>query len=207
MAQLLHALNQPLTGLQCSMEVALASPRTPGQYVEGLREGLVLTERMRALAEAMREIVDMEDEQDAKPETTELTGLLREVVEDLNPVADDRGARIVLMSASPVFCVTRAGRAEMTSAMFRLVDSAVSLCSRGTAVRIEAASGPSEVWIRIEWQGEGPHSALSRPELGLLIAQARLERAGAVWQRERIEGSETLAVHLTKFPSPLKFVP
>ena len=28
LGQLLHALNQPLTGLQCSMEVALAVPRT-----------------------------------------------------------------------------------------------------------------------------------------------------------------------------------
>ena len=60
LAQLLHALNQPLTGLQCSMEVALASPRTVEQYAQGLREGLELTERMRALVEAIREVADVD---------------------------------------------------------------------------------------------------------------------------------------------------
>jgi signal transduction histidine kinase len=198
MAQLLHALNQPLTGLQCSMEVALASPRTAAQYVLGLREGLQLTERMRALAEAMREIVDIEEEKNAMQETSELTSLLREAVEDLNPVAESRGARIVLVTAPVISCVLRAGRAQMASAMFRLVDSAVSLSSPGTAVRIEAASGPGDVWIRIEWQGEEERSALSRPELGLLIAQARLERAGAQWQRERMEDSETLTIRVNE---------
>ncbi len=58
LAELLHALNQPLTGLQCSMEVALAGPRTNEEYVQGLREGLVLTGRMRVLVEAIREVMD-----------------------------------------------------------------------------------------------------------------------------------------------------
>jgi hypothetical protein len=43
MEQLLHGLNQPLTGLQCSMEVALAAPRTVEYYTQRLREGLELT--------------------------------------------------------------------------------------------------------------------------------------------------------------------
>jgi hypothetical protein len=55
---LLHALNQPLTGLQCSMEVALASPRPIEYHVPRLREGLDLTERMRSLVDAIREVAD-----------------------------------------------------------------------------------------------------------------------------------------------------
>ncbi len=65
--RLLHGLNQPLTGLQCSMEVALASPRSVEYYVERLRDGLALTERMRALVEAMREVVDVEAISDKEP--------------------------------------------------------------------------------------------------------------------------------------------
>src|ERR1700676_3753274 len=58
LAHLLHALNQPLTGLQCSMELALSGPRRPEECVRTLREGLELTERMRILVEAIRELTD-----------------------------------------------------------------------------------------------------------------------------------------------------
>jgi len=61
LAQLLHALNQPLTGLQCSMEVALGRPRTNEEYVQGLRQGLELTGRMRALVQAIREVAEVEE--------------------------------------------------------------------------------------------------------------------------------------------------
>jgi signal transduction histidine kinase len=58
LAHLLHALNQPLTGLQCSLELAAASPQRREEYVRTLREGLELTGRMRILVEAIRELAD-----------------------------------------------------------------------------------------------------------------------------------------------------
>src|SRR5277367_1520624 len=58
LAYLLHALNQPLTGLQCSLELAVAGPRRPEQYVRTLQESLELTLRMRLLVEAIRELTD-----------------------------------------------------------------------------------------------------------------------------------------------------
>src|SRR5271155_2287298 len=76
LGQLLHALNQPLTGLQCSMEVALAAPRTPEQYARGLREGLELTERMRTLVEAIWNAAVGEEERSDGLETTDLIALL-----------------------------------------------------------------------------------------------------------------------------------
>jgi|SRR5271170_1403594 len=198
LGQLLHALNQPLTGLQCSMEVALAAPRTPEQYARGLREGLELTGRMRALAEALREVADIGEEKTVNRETAELASLLREAVEELVPVAEVKNVRIAVDFSRASSFAVRAGRAQMASAIFRLVDSVVSLALRGTVLRIEAGSEPSQLWIRMRWQAEGPRSACSRPELGLLIAQARLERSGAEWERAETqsEGMETLTVRL-----------
>ena len=57
---LLHALNQPLTGLHCSLELALAGQRTSEQYVRTLSEGLELAGRMTILVAAIRELVDTE---------------------------------------------------------------------------------------------------------------------------------------------------
>jgi len=152
LAQLLHALNQPLTGLQCSMEVALASPRTVEQYVQGLREGLQLTERMRALVEAMREVTDFEPEKETE-ETTELISLLRETVRDLEPVAQTKDVRLSLDSASGSSSSSllssslsvRVGRARLAVLLFRLLDAALSLAERGTALRIDAGSEPNLV--------------------------------------------------------------
>ena len=195
LGQLLHALNQPLTGLQCSMEVALARARTPEQYVEGLRQGLELTGRMRALVSAIREVTDVEAEGKEELETIDLTGLLREVVDDLAPVAEVKSVCMTLDCAAAVVVAVRAGRRRMVNVVFRLVESVLSLAARGSAVRIQTGGAPDAGWIRVRWSGETP-SVSSQPELGLLVAQAGWERAGAEWERERLENRETVTVRL-----------
>jgi signal transduction histidine kinase len=217
LGRLLHALNQPLTGLQCSMEVALASPRTPEQYVQGLREGLELTERMRALVEAIREIEDGQEEEKSKKrdkdkdkdididkeedgETTDLKILLREVVEDLEPVAAVKQVRIAFDCADFVLPV-KAGRRRLGTVVFRFVESALSLAGEGSALEIECGHAPDEAsrgesWIRMRWTAERPQGEFSRPELGLLVAQAGWERTGARWERGRTENRETVTVRL-----------
>ena len=151
LAQLLHALNQPLTGLQCSMEVALAGPRTLEQYVQGLREGLVLTERMRALVEAIREVADVEAELRRRGRTA---GARRRPSwkssagnggrsraggrgEERSPHAGCSSAAI--FDSRRIFVwLTEPEAAAAGALMFRLLDSALSLAEWGTALRIEA---------------------------------------------------------------------
>lgn len=195
LGQLLHALNQPLTGLQCSMEVALARARTPEQYVEGLRQGLELTERMRVLVGAIREVTDAGIEGKEELETIDLTGLLREVVEELAPVAEVKSVCLTLDCAASAALTVKAGRRRMVNVVFRLVESALGLAVRGSAVRIEAGGESGAAWIRVRWQGGAP-SLLLQPELGLLVAQAGWERTGAEWERERVEDRETVTVRL-----------
>jgi signal transduction histidine kinase len=196
LAQLLHALNQPLTGLQCSMEVTLATPRTPEQYVRCLREGLELTERMRALVEALREVADVGEEENERQETIELKALLRETVEDLKPMAEVKNVRITLDGAETSAVAVSAGRRTIGGAVFRFLESALSLAARDNGLQVETASDPAQAWFRVRWQMGRPGSAFSRPELGLLVARAGFERAGAVWLRERSETFETVTVRL-----------
>lgn len=215
LAQLLHALNQPLTGLQCSMEVALAGPRTPEQYVQGLHEGLELSGRMRLLVEAIREVVDIGEasENDLTKndelQPAELRAVLQEVADDLEPVAEVKGVRIRIAldrtagslppqtgspqtTSSETISSQTWRRQRINSTMFRLLDSALSLAARGTELQI----GAGEQWFRVRWRGGKGASTVSPPELGLLVAQAGLERAGALWERERTEESETVTVRL-----------
>jgi signal transduction histidine kinase len=192
LAQLVHALNQPLTGLQCAMEVALARPRTVEQHVLGLREGLALTERMRALVEAIREVADMEEtEADVAEErsrglgTGELENVLREAAEELRPVAAEKDVRIALDFSAAASELPSAGEHRQSwfaPVIFRLLDSALSLAAAGSVLSIGTPM-KERIWFRLQWQAAGPRSESSRPELGLLIAQAWMERCGAEWQR------------------------
>jgi signal transduction histidine kinase len=211
LAQLVHALNQPLTGLQCSMEVALARPRTIEQHVFGLREALALTERMRGLMEAIREVADMEEteaaaeedvagEQSRDPTAGELENILRETAEDLRPVAAEKNVRIALdFTATPseFSSAVTPRQSWFAPGMFRLLDSALSLAAAGTVMHIETRMETrmkERIWFRLQWQDEAPRSECSRPELGLLIAQAWLERCGAEWQREESEDDDRTVV-------------
>jgi len=202
LAQLLHALNQPLTGLQCSMEVALAVPRTPEQYIRGLREGLELTERMRALVEAIREVADGEEErkeqhrENDNPDMTELKSVLQTILDDLAPVAEARSIRVTCEDSAGLSRVVRMGQQRAEVTMFRLLEAVMSLAVRESVVGIEMGGISGAAWIRVGWRPATATSAFSQPELGLLIAQASFERAGAAWERERRETLETVTIHL-----------
>lgn len=196
LAHLLHALNQPLTGLQCSLELAVAGPRPIEQYVRALREGLELTGRMRILVEAIREVADLQpsDWEDLKPLL--LDQLLRSTAADLLPVAEARGVRLVLekLGALPL----QADRRTLEALLFRFLESALSLTREGSDLRIAATAERGHANLVVSWnQGSPPeHSPFSRPEVGLLIARAGWERAGAEWIHTRTESIETCAVRL-----------
>jgi signal transduction histidine kinase len=209
LAQMLHALNQPLTGLQCSMEVALATPRSNEQYVRGLREGLELTERMRALVEAIREVADGADDAQHNreaPETLELKAVLGAVVDELAPVAEAKSVSLVVIGSSAARLTVSAGRRPLTGLLFRLLDSTLSLAAQGTLMKIETGwvrdgVEPGGVLISIRWQEEhhmaGPQvESFSRPELGLLVAQAGCESSGGRWDRARNGGLESVSIRL-----------
>jgi signal transduction histidine kinase len=203
--QLLHGLNQPLTGLQCSMEVALASPRTVEYYAQRLREGLELTGRMRVLVNAIREVVDGERERDTdgvdaeETETVELQAVLRSVVDELEPVAEAKRVHMML-DADVVMCSwIKGGREKLSRLIFRMLESALSQAARGSPLRIGSGDGEKSeegAWLRIRWQAGERGAELSPPELGLLVAQAGWKQAGAQWLREKTDAGEAVTVRL-----------
>jgi hypothetical protein len=211
--RLLHALNQPLTGLQCSLEVALAAPRTVEYYQQRLREGVELAERMRVLVEAIREVTQGESENENSA-ATDGGAVVREVVEGLELVAEAKKVRILIDSSSSFPLTVNLTWHRTTALLFRMIESALTLAQWGSEVRIQtrglksggtkAAAGA--VWIGMRWQG-APAPEFSRPELGLLVAQAGWERAGARWGRERMDNSESITVWLAGDPAEKREIP
>jgi signal transduction histidine kinase len=199
LAHLIHALNQPLTGLQCSMEVALAGPRQTEQYMNTLREGLTLTSRMRILVESIREVADQESERRNDLPTSDrfmLDRLLRETVADLHPVAESRNIQL-LMACQPSLPVL-GDRRFFAALLFRVLETVLSLAGEGTELRVAAARDTNRGQLAVSWiEGQPPeHSPFSRPELGLMIAQAGWQRAGAEWERRRAAQTQTCTIRL-----------
>lgn len=178
LAYLLHALNQPLTGLQCSMELALASPRSTDEYVQTLNEGLELVSRVRVLTEAVRELSDLQSSLPQGRLIVLLDNLLRETVRELEPVAASRNVRLALAVSLPL--PIRADVSALRTLLFRALECAISLSEEGSSLRIEATLQRTDALITMSWQPEAPptHSPFSRSELGLLIVQATWERLG-----------------------------
>lgn len=195
LAHLLHALNQPLTGLQCSLELAVTCRRRPEEYVRTLREGLDLTERMRVLVEAIRELTDAQPNAEAE-ETFKFDEVLRDSVDDLRPVAAALGVRLVLVSSIPLS--VKADRRSMATLVFRLLESALALTQTGSDLQIVVAPEPEQLRLVVSWkQGPPPqHSPFSRQELALLIAQAGFERARGEWNYTREGTMQSCIVRL-----------
>lgn len=203
LAHLLHALNQPLTGLQCSLELSVAGPRSAKDYVRTLREALELTGRMRVLVEALRELADAQPSNPEKLTVCRLDSLLTETVEELQPVAEENGIR--LQAAIGVPLPVRADRDRLAALLFRCLESALSLSARQSDLQVVAAAEPAHACLTLGWTQDSlpEYSPFSRQELGLLIAQAGWEQAGGEWSLVRTENRQTCILRLPLFePSP-----
>jgi hypothetical protein len=195
LAHLLHALNQPLTGLQCSLDVALAGPRQTEQYVSTLRAGLDLTARMRILVESIRELADQYEAGSGSQFPLEV--LLRETAADLHPVAEARNVQLLLACQPGLLVVS--DHSQVAALVFRMLESTLNLAADGSELRVSGTRDDTRVWLSISWtDGSLPeHSPFSRPELGLLIAQAGWERMGAAWDRRRTAAVQTCTIRFS----------
>jgi hypothetical protein len=218
---MLHALKQPLTGLHCSLELALVGQRTPEQYVRTLREGLELAGRMSILVAAIGELVENpgdtqeghqqahENERDGlklgkagQHELIALDALLRQIVDELQPVAGAKHGQILLHCNLPL--PVYASRHQLAGAVFRFLDSALSLTAEGGDLRIRAHPESGQARLQVRWDAGTAVTAVdfsSRPELGLLLAEAGWKRLGGDWSRERSpEGTGSFHTVVARLP-------
>ncbi|HKR28454.1 MAG TPA: hypothetical protein VJS11_13415 [Acidobacteriaceae bacterium] len=195
---LLHALNQPLTGLQCSLELAVVRPRSGEEDARTMREALDLTSRMRILVEALREIADAELSGDREPSSVSLNDLLAAKVEELIPVADALGIRLRTSHAAAL--QVRGTSSLLSEVFFRLLDSALSLARPKSDLLVAIAAEQGSAVIRVGWScGPLPEfSPFSRQELGLLIARAVWEHEGGVWSQVARANEQTCELRMPR---------
>lgn len=200
LAHLLHALNQPLTGLQCSLELAAGGPRRPEEYVRTLREGMELTARMRILVEALRALADMQQPENETVAAFDFAALLRELAAELVPVAESRNVGVELDCDAP--SPVAAQRWHLHQLLFRLLDAVLALACPASKLALGCAQEKKETLMRISFQ-PGPlpkHSPFSPAELSLLIVRAAWEQAGGEWRYGEGKNRQTFTLRLPSAP-------
>lgn len=187
----------------------MAAPRTGEQYVRGLRDGLELTDRMRALVGAIREVTDMKQKTNAVRNHEEwsiadLTSVLQTTIDDLAPVAEVKSVRVEFERHGAGTCEAAPAVAQqrriLETAAFRLFESALGSAATDSTLSIETGGdGGSQKmadWLRTSWHAGSPPSVAWRAEIGLLVSQASFEQLGAAWERQCSGEMETVTIRL-----------
>jgi signal transduction histidine kinase len=160
LADLFHALNQPLAALRCSCELALLAPRTAEQYRDCLQTALQKTEQASLLSKGIREFLEAgeEAEEEKREKVRALPQLslreqVREAAEHFLPVAAEAGT---------TFCADYDGDSpaddslvdfhpeHLRRALFYIFDCTLAL-ARGKKVRIDVESNSSQVTLHLSF--------------------------------------------------------
>jgi len=196
MAQLLHALNQPVTGLQCSLELAVARPRARDDYIRVLQDGLELTARIRILLKAARELVEIQRQRVENREIVLLNELLEMTVNDLIPVAEQQGVSVRM--ACPAALPVKADRVAISALMFRFLEAVLSLTAENRLLQILASTNRGFACLVVQWQpaSNAKQNPLSEAALALAISEAGWKQAGAECEHSRTNQLETCSLRM-----------
>lgn len=201
--ELLHALNQPLTSLRCSLELTLLQPRDSEEYRKRLRESLRLTEDIVVLSSGIRELLDVE-QPGHHSGCVAFEQVLASSVRELLPLADARQVRVHLDCASSLPVPGDSQR--YLAALLYFLGFLFNFAGQSDELTIRAAAdgewvGLSLVLDKADQRADSPWNALDGPGnarsyLRLLIARRIFEIEGGSVLVEREKQRVSLRVKL-----------
>jgi signal transduction histidine kinase len=133
-SEVFHNLSQPLTALHCSLELALRRDRTVEELRGSVQAALEDAERLRQRLLLVRALSDASDPGDLS-QPTELTGLVRELQQDMLPLFASAGQKFQLEMEGGVVLV-RGNCARLTRALFAFVEYLFRYSREGAVLTI-----------------------------------------------------------------------
>lgn len=153
-----HELQTPLTVLQGNLEVSLQKMRTAEEYREALITNLEQVERLMALTKSLLTLARFAgDRPPVHLAPLALEPVLRELIEDLVPLAEDRTIRLTFES-EPVLLV-QGDEQKLKQLFINLLDNALRYTDPGGAVIVRLNGTPDEVHVSVQDTGHGIEAA------------------------------------------------
>ncbi len=188
MADLFHALSQPITALRCSLELALHGSPSADPSTENLQTALEHAEQIARLTSGIRQLLEAEDPGDERV-AFPLEVSLREAVVEIQPIAEPTSVRIQLRCDTP--CRVVAEPKRIKQGWFYLLEYAITLAAENSILEITLTQEDHAAMVRLSLEprpaSEVERAAESETErkslrlsrrLGLAIAGRIFETAG-----------------------------
>jgi hypothetical protein len=211
LAELFHALNQPITALRCTLELNLHTPRTERQYQQALETALEKAEEISRWTSGIGDLVQP-PEMEAAMEMIPLGAVLRDALEHFSPVLKARGLEYALITNGE--CQVRLARQRLQQTIFYVLEfvmqaalpgDKLKICqrSRGGSIRVELVVLPGTA---LPWRGKKeddvPPSTELWQQLTLAIARHNLEVAGGRLEIDEHSRELRIDIHLPNPANP-----
>ncbi|MGE3075534.1 MAG: sensor histidine kinase [Dehalococcoidia bacterium] len=214
-----HELRTPLAAIRTNIEVTEMDPdATPEEYQELLATIKGQTDRLTRLSEDLL-LLTREDHDRPEPEPIELTVLAREVVRELQPVAQTRNVSLATLCADGLEVETNPDL--LYRCVLNLVDNGIKYSGEGSTVTIRTMQENGTAVIEVSDNGAGiPQESLSRifdrfyrvdrgrsrreggTGLGLAIVKEIVESLGGTVSAASVEGQgTTFSIRLPAVPA------
>jgi hypothetical protein len=194
LADLFHALTQPLTTLRCCLSLCLRKQAKEQQNRRDLELALQAAESVSGLIAGIRDLVEDASPSSAKAASS-LDECLRDVVEDLRPVADSM--ELTMSVASEPSLRVGIESYSLRKGIFHLLEFALSSSTTGQELEILTAKHCDEaaLVVRTDAAKQGDVDDKLQARLALGIARHMFENAGGDLQLQ-LKPALWLRVHL-----------
>jgi len=146
-----HSLSQPLTALQCSLELSLARDQTSQEFRASVEAALQNAERLRQRLLLLRELSEADDPGDVSA-PVDLHQLLQDLQEDFLPVFESADGRFDVACGQ---VQVRGNAAKLTRAFFYLLEYLLRSGPRVSLSVHVARTNEWQVEIRMTFSGTG----------------------------------------------------
>ena len=148
-----HELRTPLTAMRTIVSSTLTRQRTPKEYEQALMDLGDEVEQMRSLTEGLL-LLARTDHQLKQLEALDLTLLLKDVIDSLRPLAEDKGLQ--LLDALPADTMMVEGNRDGLIRLFvNLLDNAIKYTAQGTITVSAEQPNLQSVAVMVQDSGIG----------------------------------------------------
>lgn len=157
-ANISHELLTPVSILRSKLENMLAIPDLNEEIAVGIGESLKTLHRLKTMVNSLLLIARVESHQYLKEDSFTIAEILKEIIEELTPISDDKGVSIRLNFAE-IILINKANRALMFTMFYNVVNNAIKFTPEGGDITLTCGRDNYTFFTSVKDSGNGMNPA------------------------------------------------